>query len=975
MSRVSCVIAFVMIVGLSPWSTDVALAQAVSTASVDGTVTDQTNAALPGVSVILTSPALQVGQREAVTDGEGRYRIVDLPVGTYTLQFSLDGFQTVRREGVQLTPNFAARINVPLNLGNLAETITVSGQSPIVDVTTTSGGTTLASDVVFSALPTAKTFTDIINLTPGMVTTNANTTRPGTLGLNGVVSRTAFGNATGALTTVDGQDLNSAVTPDFGTAQEIDVRTFGNAADVQGAGVQINMVMKSGGNDFHGRSQFLFMNDKLEGNNLTPSLKAQGLTIPQTLRYYTDVTTDLGGRLVRDRLWFYVALRDRRNQFGLPGFALNAGPDGKYLTGDEPPAYADTSEKHYVGKFSYQMTRKYQLVSTNLIERTYEDPSFNAGQGNGHFGGSARNTPYEASKFMDWPTNTINGEIRGTPTNRLLFSVQSGFSGYVVEYFPQRGSETLPPSYDRTTTLYTGANIATTTQTNNNPRKGTNKARAYNGSLTYMTPEFLGGSHAIKTGFKLSRPWGGDGRKNNPSGNFLQVFDTVGGVPHQPVELVTFNFPFFTDSRTETNAGYVTDRWTLGPRLTLNLGVRFDQFDLYYPEQTKPQGEFGGSGTFPRFEVGKWNSLVPRLAAAWDLTGSGRTVVKASYGVFNTSVSPGNFNKNSATTTTYRWQDANRNGRYDTGEINLDPNGPAFLSISTPANTIANPDLKSATATEATASIERELMANTSIRVLYLRRVSQNSSGTINPLRPYSAFTIPLTRRDPGADGIIGTSNDGPLVTIYDYDPAFRGADFVGNQAVNRPADREDSLNTLDMTFNRRATVRWGLMASFNVTKNHQWLTAIPQSPNEEYYPLDETWTWNYKLSGTYRLPGEVFVGAIYNGNRGDAGQRTYVFRAADPLGGPPLRQQGTVTLRLEPYGAQRGPAVRQLDLRAGKTFGLGAARRLELSIDALNALNSSSPYTTTYLSGPTFGDVVTYASPLTVRLGTVFSF
>src|SRR5437016_757592 len=137
MSRNIRVFVFVLLIGIARGNTDALLAQAVSSASIEGTVADESKATIPGVTVTLTSPALQVTQREAVTDGEGHYRFVDLPIGIYALQYTLAGFQTVRREGVQLTAAFAARVNIDLKIGGVEETITVSGASPIVDVSTT----------------------------------------------------------------------------------------------------------------------------------------------------------------------------------------------------------------------------------------------------------------------------------------------------------------------------------------------------------------------------------------------------------------------------------------------------------------------------------------------------------------------------------------------------------------------------------------------------------------------------------------------------------------------------------------------------------------------------------------------------------------------------------------------------------------------------------------------------------------------
>ena len=179
--------ALVVLFGIGGGHADAALAQSISSASIEGTVADETKAPLPGVSVTITSPALQVAKRDAVTDATGHYRFVDLPIGTYVVQCDLSGFRSARREGLVLTAGFSARIDMELKIGGLEESVTVSGASPIVDVSTTQGGGTITS-TVYSTLPTTKTYVDVIRLTTGLSDSNPNQSKPGSLGLGAVPS-------------------------------------------------------------------------------------------------------------------------------------------------------------------------------------------------------------------------------------------------------------------------------------------------------------------------------------------------------------------------------------------------------------------------------------------------------------------------------------------------------------------------------------------------------------------------------------------------------------------------------------------------------------------------------------------------------------------------------------------------------------------------------------------------------------------
>src|SRR5262249_55485481 len=214
---------------------------------------------------------------------------------------------------------------------------------------------------------------------------------------------------------------------------------------------------------------------------------------------------------------------------------------------------------------------------------------------------------------------------------------------------------------------------------------------------------------------------------------------------------------------------------------------------------------------------------------------------------------------------------------------------------------------------------------------------------------------IPITRRDPGPDGILNNADDGGRVTIYDYDPAYRGATFVGNMRVNR--SEADYYNTLEVTFNKRNSNRWGGLTSFAATKNHRRIAAASgqlQTPNDDQFVLDQTWDWVYKAVGSYRLPADVMVSGVFDLVSGTSGQRTYIFRSADPDGGTPLRQLSTVTMRLEPYGAQVGPVRPAANIRLSKFVQLKRGS-LQFSLDALNAFNTNAFWNMDFASGPTF--------------------
>lgn len=945
-----------------------ATAQNISSSSVDGIVTDDTGGALPGVIVTITSPVLQVAQLVQTTDGQGHYRFIDLPRGTYQLRFELQGFDPLVRQRLEVNAGFAARVNVSLKVGSLAETVTVSGASPVIDLTTTRGGQNVSTDLLTIALPGLKQMADVIGMTPGLHSTDGY--KPGAIGLNGRSRFNTYGidsGNTNVTIMVDGFKIIANSQPDFANTVETDVKTYGNSAEVKEAGALINMVTKSGGNDFRGRFSESYM--RQPAGNLSPELTARGLSVGTSLQYYNDVSGDLGGRIVRDKLWFFGSLRDRRNQTTRPGLVLNPGPDGVYLTGDEPAAFPKSRLNNPTIKGSYQATSKYQFVAdyareVNNSDADYQKTIFNAqSTANPDF----THIAWEATQGFRWVPTRWKAEFKGTPTNHLLFDAQFGRSTYLLDYLEQPACGTTPPTYDRNTLMLTGCGVQ---------QQSDFTMWVGDGSLTYVPTSFLGGSHEFKLGYQLSMRDITGNSAVRPSGNYALMFDVVNGVPHQPLQFETSNAPVEPDNWDNVYSAYVADQWRVGQRLTFNLSARYDYQHSYVPEQTRAVGPFAPAATFPRVEVGRWGHLAPRAAVAWDVTGRGKTVLKASYGWFNTEAAiSADYNQNTIFTTDYRWHDLNHNNQYDPGEVNFDTSasGPDFLSTTSAANARINPDLKLSHVQEISASLEHELAPNLAVRGLFVQKRTGDSYSTVNVLRPYSAFNIPITRRDPGPDGNLNTADDGGLVTIYDYDAAFRGSSFVGNQATNRPEGKSDYFNSYEGSISRRLAGSWSLLASYTATKYHRWLVGVPQSPSDEYFPLDNSWRWSFKLNGNYNLPHNFLVGAIVETVNGALGQRTYVFRATDPSG-PALRQLATVTLRLDPFGSEKEPLQTTFNARVGKKIVLGK-KALNLSFDVLNLMNSNAITAVSYVSGPTFGKVTDILPPRTLRGGVTFDF
>ena len=714
----------------------VASAQTVGVGSILGKVTDETGALLPGATVSIKSPALQLPQLDTLTSAEGAYRFTDVPIGTYRVQYQLSGFQTIVREDIKVSAGFAARLDIVMKVGALAETVTVSGISPIIDTTTTAGITSFSKETLETA-PTTRAWAEVLAMAPGF--------RPASLDIGGDqlsnqrVGIKNYGTSDQITPQIEGINTRQASGSagffyDYSSLEEAQIKAVGNDAEVALPGGAWNALVKSGGNDFHGRYFGAFENQALQSDNLTDTLRAAGVSNNTGMRTFRDFSGDLGGRLVRDQLWFYGAAHDQRNEKNLIGFSLDPGPDGLYHTSDDTTAYDRTIVKNATGKGTYQASRTMRMVGFY----TYNEKVSPNGQE------ASRFTPFLATYNYLFPTRATKVELNATPNNRLLYTVMFGRQWYDANRYPQDGQNVKgnPQWTDRET----GNNFGPQ-PTQLRPRSRWQST----GDVNYLPTSFLGGNHNLKAGYQFYWEGVGTAWLNMNSGNYLLTFDRVNGLPHQPAEITTYNDPIISPVNKEVQyAGFVQDRWTVG-RATINLGLRLDHYNTYVGAQTKEQGVFGNTGTFPKIDVLTWTAPAPRAGIAYDIDGRGKTVGKATFGIFNHAMTEDfaqSYNKNARISTRYRWHDLNNNNDYDPGEVDLSQTGPDFISVTGASNNIINPDLKQPKTYEVSLGLEREVMNNFGAKILYVykRQTALYKSAGVNVLRPYSAYTVQIPR-------------------------------------------------------------------------------------------------------------------------------------------------------------------------------------------------------------------------------------
>ena len=926
-------------------------------ASIQGTVTDETGAVMPGVTVTIGSEALIVAQMLAVTDAGGLYTFNELPVGVYSVRYELAGFQPLVREDVRLTAGFTATINIDLQIGTIEEVITVTGASPVVDVAHTTPRTAITNEMLVDEIPTARNYKEIIQQVPSIVGRKQD--------LFAGVAATglgAYGIGGQQTTMIDGVNTRQTsgavgVSPDFSSLAEFNVVASGGTAEQALPGLFVNLVTKSGGNQFHGRVELSGTNDGLVGDNIggLPS-EAQGLR-RETLDHSYEFITDLGGPIIEDKFWFYSGLRWSplsRSPFELSG---GRGPDGLYDTLDDEPGTQKNKIHNLTTKLTYQITDQYKFIAFAHFNAYDEKP---------HTWSSVkRGYPLEQGRDLHAAPTHTKGEIQGTPSTNVFFSAKLGTMQHNGGYFqhPEADTALRVHDLDRQIRLDWTYSLAQFKRMQWQPDI----------SLTWLPEGSFAGRHEIKVGWGYMHRFEGRGERNmccRPNSNYVLVTDNINGVPDSAYQLRTYNYPTEPKNYIAESGTYFQDLWRIGDRVTAQLGFRFDTFRTWVPDSVKACGQFGACGPIQGFPTGDWNPIAPRLGLAYDLTGEGKTVLKVSWGKYNST--PGDnfsvtYNPHNTVVTTYFWDDPNGSGDWEPGEVDLDVNGPDFARISGGSNASVNPDLNMPSTYETTLGVEHEVARNFAARLTYVHVKQFDLFGNVNIGRPLSAWNIPYNVQDPGPDRVVGTGDDGGMFTLFDYDPAFRGADFVNVTRINRDDAFAPSAHTIEAVLQRRSSANWGLLASFSATKFLGFRVGFPTSPNDNINNEFGYWTQQLKITGTYNFPYDVQLAGglfMYSGHTGGNTNRFTGFP-----------QAGNINVRVEPFGSTTGPIQSLLNFRLSKNIFFANGKRWRVGLDVLNLTNRASQWSITRSYGPTYGRINSIDQPRTIQFRTSWDF
>jgi hypothetical protein len=915
--RVSLLLGFWILLG----SAEIVAAQ--TSGSINGTITDNTGAVLPGVTITATSPAM-MGAQTAVTNSDGAYRFPTLPPGQYRLSYELSGFATVVREAIVVQVGFTATVSVQMQVATLEETVTVRGASPVVDVQNTNIQNNFTAEVL-KEIPSARDIWSVIGLSPGVTVERFDVggSRAGTQ-----TGYQSYGSSGQVRVMADGANLteNTGGAPyfDFGAFEEVQLGTSANDASMPTPGVMISTVIKSGGNEVKGDMYLDYEHSRLQGRNVTDELRRLGVGEGSRITKYWDPNFNIGGPFKRDKLWYFASIRGQRIGTTVTGFPLEAPGTFEFVT----------RLNGITEKVSYQLNPNNKL-SQWIQFRRKEQP---------HRGASSNfflDAVYKQDSIspyggFDWhsvvsPTFFFNARFGTWGYNWSNFAYGENLE--LNDNFSYRRTERITPSIERGSAY-----------------QDRNYRRRWQGDFagTWFRDAWAGGDHTIKVGY--TGEW--ELQRNADDGYLDEVrlrFDSPTGSPFaEPWRVSIYNTPTVVNSAMWHHGAYINDQITVSEHLTVNVGVRWDYYRAYDPAQEiRPSRyrDFFYAGaplangysipaSFSDFSVPAnlvllyRGALGPRFGVAYDLFGDGKNVIKASWGRFYHNPGPDraeDFNPVRNLNFTFGWNDRNGDQLFTDDELG------AFVSSSGSSSDFVDPDIGQPWTDDMSAFFEREIMPNVGARVGFVYKRINNDYEAIETARVASLYSSTRAIADPGPDGLTGTSDDGSALTIFDIPSGVPLPASVSR--LETPSENSSRFKTIELMVNKRMTDRWSLM----VAAHHLWaddtLFGKPENPNEALYNEYSFTNWAFKIVGTYQAPWGIVVTPLLRHQSGDPLRRTLDVEL----------RSGDFEFTAEGHGTYRVDNPTIFDLRLEKRFNVVAGTQLGLFFDAFNITNSNA--------------------------------
>jgi len=908
-----------LIIGLS----SLGMAQrATQTGILSGAVVDNQNIPLPGVTVTASSPALMLPQVSVVTDDKGFFRIPQLHTGLYRVVFELSGFKTLIREGIKINIG-TTTLTIILDPSPISESVLVIGQSPAVDIKKTAIGINLDLENL-RHIPAGRSYTSVMQMAPGVISSGG---RPATHG--SAVRDNSF-NLDGINIGEPGGGVMGSIQIGYEVAEEYQIQTGGHAAEYGTVkGSMINLITKSGGNKFSGEANFYIRDKNLQSDN-TAGTPFEGQYVGFNFEY--DTTFQLGGPFIKDKVWFFANYSRTYRETIVEGYPY-----------DKDEHVPDDYGKHFpFVKISWQINPAMKLVGNwnwwmalrgNRSASRYRN----------------EDTTWEG----DFKSHTFGLAFSYMISKNMIFS--SKVAGILVdlEYFAKNDQ---PSYYDYTTRRYSGS-------MGNDYLSKRDRFQAYS-DLTYFVDDFYG-RHEFKTGVEFSyvRRDGGYNYKTDPTLGVTHIYTRDNGLtPYRARKYESYR----NINDTSFVGIFLQDRWNPTGRLTFNVGIRFDHQEGIVPKQAEDRA-YEPARVLESFKPILWNTISPRIGASYDLTGDGKTVLRASYGRY---YSPG---------ISDYFSRVNPNG-YERRYYLLNSDGTLgdqyFFSAS--AATAIDPDVRAPYLDEIIVGVEREVFPEVSLGVNFIKKWDKYlledviaealNIGAIKDGEYIWQNYNPFTAVDPYT---------GQIVTFYERDASLTTQSSI----ITNPEPAKRGYTGIEVLFNKRYSKNWQLMISYTYAKStgligtdsgasaggssyfgnpNVHINAIGRFPYERRH--------QFKLQGTYRAPFGILLSTRYEAFSG----LRYARRIRSNDLGLDL-YQGDVSIYAEELGSRGLSWIHQWNLRFEKEFKIKDRFTFGLIADVFSVFNlNTTTAVETISSAPNieFEETTGIMNPRMLRLG-----
>ena len=961
-------------------------AQGPTTGSIAGIITDSSGALLPDAKITAASEALLVPQ-STISSKEGTYRFPSLPPGTYTLTVEAVGFGTAKRDQIVINSGFNATVDIPMAVAGQVQTVAVTAEAPVIDVENTKEQDVFVASVLKN-IPNSRDMWSLIGVSPGMIVRSYDV---GGSAAGTQISYYAYGMTNQQRVQIDGVNLTegnaaSSAYSDYGSFAEVNFGTTGNDASMATPGVAVNFVVKSGGNDFHGDAYQDYENPNFQGHNISQYQLDEGAGVGTRIQSYRDTDGDLGGPIKKDKLWFFLSVRDQEIGTTVTGYPVNNPSSG-------PPFTTTLGNATY--KITYQVNAKNRISS--FLNMTRKQQPFR----------NASNTQYSDAVYnedlTEWSGNVM---WDSTISPNAFLNVMVGDWGYNWTNTPYKGPD---GNFDyRRVENATGDTAGAFDEDRYNRRRSQIVP-----TFSYAANNLLGRPHFFTIGFVSERETY-NFEQYSYVGAGLETFASAAGAPDftTPYSVTIYNTPGITFDYLRHNGAFIQDKIKVSRRLTLNLGVRWDFYSanrpteqvrsdtvyapFFYQGQALPNG-YSIPALYPSLSIAgntgvlHWtHDFAPRLGFAYDVFGNGKTSIKASYGTYYENPSlvlSYAANPLQLTGYTFKWNAAPSAALTDGTAGFLPSQLGAFLSSTGGISNSIGPGIRDPYMADYNAFVEHELRHDLVLRAGFVYRQLDHDWALVETARTLNLFTKPVTINDPGPTGTLNqpiTVWDIPTGTVL---PA-------SHQVYESPNGNNSYFRNLDISVTKRMSANWSMTAGYLGTWSSYPVNGdgvggpasgatsaptLPLNPNSLAYNEAHTFVDSFKAFGTYTAKWGIVISPIYRFFLGTPEAR---YLAVTGL------NVGSETIPVSPVGAYRQQNVGIFDTRVEKKFNFKDHYQVGLFFDAFNILNSNADQnqdnvtgtkTTTVdgekLSYQRFLSGTTIVAPRIFRVGAKFTF